>query len=383
MGTKHDIDNLLRNALYRNEKPDPRLIYKLKNQQPKVGYVKIKRVKRSFGIIAATFVLVLLLTSTALAAGFYLGAFERLTAIIGQERAGELIPIEMGNSQDEVSVKLVAIEVSYDVVYIYFTLQDLVANRLIGEFFISHFVLPADPVDNFSGAAYPPEIIYRDSEGVVTLRSRFEYSHAVEGLELNYFITGINFGEFYHPLQVVDINLADFAIDAPAALLQTYSPVMVVNDVDVINRFSAKIKGEGLPVLAPNMKNIEFGLDGIRAVISSMGVIDGRLHVQVYNPDIRAGRANVEIINKNDVDRLGDYDSWRIFVPSLLTTQFRVAGDGALYRDTTWTNVDNYVELIYDNVLDNIYEYVLVVSAFSSERISVNWNVTFDINDYR
>jgi len=187
---------------------------------------KPKRIVRK-GFVAALIAASLVVVTVS--AAYQMGAFERLALLIGQERVAELTPLEIGNigrvqssqSAEKIAIELVAIEVTADVAYIYFTMQDLVANRFYGEFFISHSLIPAIPIDDFIITSDVPEIIYRDDNGVVTFRSRFAYSHAIEGIELTYNIREIRFGDIRHPLQVVDINLAEFAKDTPTALLQT------------------------------------------------------------------------------------------------------------------------------------------------------------------
>ena len=336
--------------------------------------MKPKRMLRKSFIVSLIVASLMIVTVPA---AYRTGAFERLTALIGQERADELTPLEIG-MEENIAVEVVAIEVTAEVAYIYFTMQDLVANRLDGEFFISHSLIPATPVDDFMVTTDAPEIIHRSDDGVVTFRSRFAYSHTLEGVELIYTIRNIRFGDVRHPLQVVDINLAEFAKDAPVAVLQTSDPALSASGIDseyTARRYMAQIMGDGLLVLEPHTLDMDFGLAGVRAGISAIGVVNERLHVQVYIPDMRSSSANVEILHKSRLDAIESDDVWQWSVPALFSTQFSLLDDGSLGRDSRGGAA--YFEAVYDIDLDAIHEYVLVVSGFGAEWIDVDWSVVF------
>ena len=358
------------------------------------------------GFIAAIAAASLMIVSVA--AAYYMGSFERLAAIIGEERAGELTPLEITSVTDastslddandaqstqysEIAIELVAIEVSGIEVsghaaYIYFTMKDLVANRLDGDFFIMHHIIPAEPIDGFISLTGPPEIIHRNVNGTVTFRSRFEHNYPLEGIGLNYTIRAISFNEFYHHPQIVDINLSDFAFDAPAVLFQTSHPMLGAggpNPEEITARYAEIITGEGLPVLAPNTLNIGFGLDRVQSVISGIGVVNGRLHIQVYNPDRAGSDVHLWIIHESGINDLtgGGYEwTWSI-VNDLFSTQFGVDEDGILYSDIIGVTDTMYFETVYEIDLENIHEYVLVVSARGAERIDIGWDAAFDLDD--
>jgi hypothetical protein len=335
---------------------------------------KPKRIVRK-GFVAALIAASLMVITVS--AAYHMGAFERLGFLIGQERADELTPLEIGNA-DKIAIELVAIEVTADIAYIYFTMQDLVANRLDGEFFISHSLVPVIPVDDFMVTMDAPEIIHRDDTGVVTFRSRFAYSHEIEGLELTYSIREIRFGEIHHPLQVVDINLTEFTDIAPTVLLQTSNPALSAEGIGseyITGRYMAQIMGDGLPVLEPHMLDKDFGLAGVQATISGIGVINERLHIQIYLPNMRNSNVIVGILHRSYAEMLEYDDIWQHSVSPLFSTQFQLRADGSLGRDSYVG--DTHVEAVYDINLDTINEYVLVVSGFGAERIDVDWSVTF------
>ena len=383
---KYDQDELLIRQALEDQYPQDFDI--TKGVEAKMKPRRILRKGLVMAIVAAS-----LLIATVSAA-YHIGAFDRLTNVIGQERADELTPLEIRNVQaqqhndtiiaevykyDDIAIELVAIEVFDDTAYIYITLQDLVANRLDEDFFIIHFVSQADTIENSIGGTGSPEIIHRDANGLVTLRSRFCHSHSLEGVELIYTIREIRFGDFYHPLQKMNIDLADFAKEATTTLLQLDSPALGANAEDIANRYAGQIMGEGLPVLTPHNLDMEFGLNRIHTRISSIGVVDGRLHIQVFNPDMRESHVNLWLFHKNYEDNLGDDDIFGRHTPDLFFAQFRVDDDGTLYRGIT--GVDTHLEYVYDIDLNIIHKYFLAITASGSERVCVNWTVTFNIND--
>jgi len=65
------LDDLLKNALEVRERPDAKLLHDLKNQIRKEELTVKKPVRRIFGTFAATVAILVILTTTVLAAGWY------------------------------------------------------------------------------------------------------------------------------------------------------------------------------------------------------------------------------------------------------------------------------------------------------------------------
>ncbi|MCL2223836.1 MAG: hypothetical protein FWB96_02585 [Defluviitaleaceae bacterium] len=349
---------------------------------------KPKRIFKK-GVVAALIAASLMVVTVS---AYQMGAFERLAAaIIGQERAEELTPIEIAAEEPElhhdgIAIELVAIEVADRVAYVYFTMQDLIANRLAGDFFIQHHIVPTEIPDGFGIGTGMPQVIHRGDGGVVTFRSRFEsWGHSLEGLEMTYEIRQIIFDQFEHPGQAVDINLADFAVDAPVALLHT-DEISVINMTwegeDIPSReyryaMRRNMLQDGLPVLSPDMVDIGFGLDRVDASISAIGIVNGRLHVQLKNRGVGVGSDVALFLLRNAQDIPAD-EMWLNKIHYVYSVNFRVAADGSLYWDGDWMTADGkYFEGIFDIDLGSIHEYSIGVSARGSEMIHVGWNVTF------
>ena len=71
-------------------------------------------------------------------------------------------------------------------------------------------------------------------------------------------------------------------------------------------RYMELIVDEGLPVLAPHALDIEFGLDRVNSRLSNIGVVNGRLHIQIYTPDMRTEYVSLFIVHKNDLGMIKD-----------------------------------------------------------------------------
>jgi len=151
---------------------------------------------------------------------------------------------------------------------------------------------------------------------------------------------------------------------------------------DIARRYITQIMDDGLLVLEPHLLDKDFGLTGVQAIISSIGVINERLHIQTYLPNMRNSSIIMEIFHKNYVEMLeADDDVWHLSVPALFSTQFSLLADGSLGRESFVA--DTYFEVVYDIDLNTIHEYVLAVSGFGAERIDIDWSVTFNISGNR
>ena len=72
-----------------------------------------------------------------------------------------------------------------------------------------------------------------------------------------------------------------------------------------------------------------------------------------------------------------------ILAPNTLNKEFglyRVAAVGTLYHDVYGNVGSTHFESIYEIDLENIHEYVLVVSASGAERIFIGWDIAFDLD---
>jgi hypothetical protein len=133
-----------------------------------------------------------LLAVTAFAAASYIGSFERLRDVVGDETADMLHPVGMGTivgeySSDEIRIEVVAVGVFANVVDVYITLEDLVGGRfdgLVGNFLDSYLRIFARVSCVFArgtSVGTAPNIIHRNESGIITLHSREYFVNSVSG----------------------------------------------------------------------------------------------------------------------------------------------------------------------------------------------------------
>ncbi|MCL2422165.1 MAG: hypothetical protein FWD03_09935, partial [Defluviitaleaceae bacterium] len=378
----------------------------MKNRRP-------RRKVFALGFIAAT-----ILFTTVVAAQF-IGSFERLEGIIGSDDAAMLIPVEIATvdegqsvTYDGIRAELVAVGVFGNIVDAYFTLEDTVSNRLeggllnrdVGAFSVDVAIRPYDienfPMGAMMGSFDGTEIIHEDENGKLTLHVRYTYGESVAGQQLIFGIGDIMYDVHDVHNHPADINLADFVSDTEASyLLYRYDnpnpwgssfqgEAVFVDGVDNSLVFEEQIREAGMPVLAPHMLNISSGIAQANVNISSVGVIDGRLHVQLYYPNRqsireqgREGSAHIRLF-RGDLATLADSNNinWDDFAFPYFATDFNIAEDGSFNRNEL--GVNSFMEYIFDIDLANIHEYTLLINSFGYRSMRLDWQVPFNADDH-
>lgn len=373
---------------------------------------KMKKRGNKLRIFTVAFIAATLIGTTAVAAQF-LGSFDRLEEIIGPDDAAMLVPIEIATvhegqsvSYGDIRAELVAVGVFGNIVDVYFTLEDTVSNRLegglldrdLGEFQVDATLRPYD-IENFPEGAMMGsfggiEIIHEDENGKLTLRLRHNYGESVAGQQLVFRINDIIFD--VHDIQNhhVSVDLADFAHEAPSMLYQYENAsgfqgdALFVDGEFLAPLIEERIREEGILVLNPHELNIHNGIEQANIYVSSIGAIDGKLHVQLYYPDrllLREqrhfGNAFVRLFRGDPAD-LADPSNinWDDMVFSYLEIRFDIDEDGNLYQSET--GISSFQETIFDIDLANIHEYTLLINFFGYQDVRLEWEVTFDTDDH-
>ena len=374
MDKKHDQDErLIIDALNRVQTPNFDIS---KGVEAKMK----KRFIGKKGFIATLLVACLFFTTVAVAQ--YTDSFERLAGIIGQERAETLTPIGITTADegqsvqyDGIKAEVVAVNVTGNVVDLYVTLKDTVSNRLDGsDFILEHYLRPIglnldqdmDAARKIMGGSFGRlETIHRDGNGKITLHAQHNFGQSVEGKQLLFHLDQMWSIILDEGNRIADINLADFATNASTMPLQDRQ------------------------VLTPQGLNIPLGLDGKYTVISSIGVVDGQLHVQTYSPDLGSRRWYVDgtsspMLFRGSMEEFKNYMSsgdwlndfpWEKRVIGESIAFFDIASDGSLVDGGQW---HTYGELIFDIDIANIHEYTLIYNAFYIDVLRWEWEVTID-----
>ncbi|MCL2854174.1 MAG: hypothetical protein FWE21_00985 [Defluviitaleaceae bacterium] len=389
--------------------------------------------------LAVAFAATLALGTTAFAAQ-QMGAFDRLRGIVGYQHANTLTPLEIVAQQDDmlydgIRVELVAINMSDRIgggLDVYFTLEDTRGNRLDGDFSVDTAITP---VEHGRGTYAGTQIVNRDGNGVVTMRTSRHLPIPAEGMELTFFLNEITFEVQEEQFVPMPIKLADFLVEADRMIYQEAEPnpwgtslqfgnITDVSDFVTLNeKYTNRIINEGVPVLALGNLNHplapHFNFADARAQISSVGLVDGNLHVQIAHPTRRSleeagweGFSHVSLFrgtaeelshlrNARQAQIDAGYQPWEIDSQELwertqnadVNIAFYSDGLGNAFKLNTWgvdENQHTYYrhdpraytgfrvdEHIFRLDLNNIDDYILIARTFSYQTLPVGWNVTF------
>jgi len=330
---------------------------------------------KTFPIRRLTLIVVtmLILTTTALAAG-YLGAFDRLAGIIGEEQADKLYPVEgstvLGDflTDEGIRIEVVAVGIDSNIVDFYFTLEDMVSNRLDGDIWVLATVFPVVEDVPWGGHEMFPEVIDRSDDGIVMLHGREVFTEPITDRELQFNLHHIAY----------NVKQGEQEIDIDFAALENHAPAAWIWDT---------------PVLPPNLHNIELNVDGITDIwytgISGVGIIDNKLHIQQWldtavpwNPP---DGVLFRLINPD-----GEHAMFYIAPQWLMHVPIFTADSYGNIIDFSWTeqgfilDPDDYSiifhEYIYEVNMEQLSEYRIVAEYIKGTHIELRiWSAVFEI----
>lgn len=327
--------------------------------------------KRGLGMRVFLIAAVLaLFTTSVIAAGLYWNSFDNLREILGEEEAAGLQPVGIINAAGEfvrtettrsgIHMELVAIGVHDNTVDIFLTLEDLIGSRLDGDISIWPSLRLAG--DMHSNSAFiSSETINRTSDGVVTIHSRRVFPYAITGRELRFEITGIGYN-YRHGEYEIAMDLSTLTEQTPAAQIWD------------------------TPILAPHQHNITISPEGFEnlgeTTISSIGLINGRLHIQIYQDSRAMNRRFSEM--DTTINLISPYGE---IIPATESTSyntatisFGIAEDGDFYNDSghNWFTFP-YVEQVFDVDLQRLAEYRIIAALHTADSIESRWVSLFTV----
>ena len=318
---------------------------------------------RRFALIAVT--VLLTLTATTFAFAYYFGSFDRLRVIVGDEVADTLQPVEISNVREGYiintgfRVELVAVGVSSNIIDLYLTLEDLESNRLDGDIRVWAYVRQAGQWDSRSISQFS-DIIDRTDDGIVTLHRREVFTHEVDGQELEFRLENIEY----------DFRTGELTIDFDLSAATEQMPVARLWDT---------------PILPPHLHDIEVSLDGFENAgfisISSVGIIDGRLHIQEQYDIVALHRWYGNKVSL--VDPRGEIISPLFGThDNTASVSFRIDEQGDFYNNRGFNFVSDfpYRENIFEVDLGRLSEYRLVAFFDAHAMQSLSWAVRFEVD---
>jgi len=336
--------------------------------------------------IATLAILCLLSASVAVAQG--IGRFDRLRTIIGEERAKLVIPISYKDAdysfttENGIKIWMVATGVNDNTIDIYMMMQDLEGDRLGEHVHVDYSIV------SYYGAKIPAlgttgepapftstnlanwshmhmETINRDENGVVTLHAREIFSEPIDVHSITILIHEV----FYNIREYEEWKIPiDLDIHNPPTIYM----------IDYLITPDEKNISERTLILAPRQLEL-IPIDGLDRGISSIGIVNGNLHVQFYelrDPSRRWSRlstiAYMYLVNP-DGDKVEHFSS----------TSFNTVSDSYAYWNPERTRYDSpyymYAEQIYEVDLVRISGYRMLGNFRTFESVALDWHVVIDV----
>ena len=270
-------------------------------------------------------------------------------------------------TEDGIRIEFVAVEAFDNVVDIYLNLEDLVGNRLDGGIYLTPFI--GNRSGEIGSSTSPAEIMDRTDDGVVMFHSRHILDRSVEGQDLYFTIERV-----YHTIEI-DLDLAVAIHDAPVLELTNKYDLIFCSRYHVacdcyrrdpffwgensykIDASFEKLRTIGLPVLEPHLHDMELGLESVETIISSIGIIDERLHIQLYDH---------YPINPSSIYLINSQGEW-------LTVTLGVG----FYNEQGGF----YQESIFDIDMDLLSEYRLFGYFTDGGIIELEWTVALEVEN--
>ncbi|MCL2365408.1 MAG: hypothetical protein FWC71_12215 [Defluviitaleaceae bacterium] len=318
---------------------------------------------------AASIAACLVVAMVVVTVGYYMGGLGSLRNIVGDDQTTVLAPNEtlsyVGECLSGVEVsgfKAAVVSVSgmdSNVIDVYWTLEDVTGNRLDERFYVSSYLLydVHSPINTAHAWVRVTinNVIDRTDCGVLTLHNRHVFPHAISGHDVIFGLHGIHYN-FREDVLALDFNLGTLTEQTPAAYLWD------------------------TPLLPPHLHDINIALAGFEdageIIISSMGLVNGRLHIQEQYDRVALNRwrsNKVQLINPyGDIVHpiRGTYES-------TASISFRIDANGHFYNDRGYNFVVDFPfrENIFDIDAARLSEYRLIASFDTSDDLLRDWRI--------
>ncbi|WP_353093983.1 hypothetical protein [Tissierella praeacuta] len=344
---KEDLYNSF-DSIRPNDYQKSRMLNGILNPNRKLVSTKPRRTKI---VIAAA--AISLMTTTVIAAN--IPAFQNLLEKINPNIVEFIEPVEKISIDQGIKMEVVAVGRYDNMVKAYITFQDLEGNRIKEDLsFLDYYNLEGA---NSCGWSL---IDYDEENKKATILVEAENSTKFEGENLTFKIENI----FYDHKEFKDYKIG---IDLNK-MMQNPSYVDATTE-QFLSWSSGRLYGglasddEIIPILEPHA--IDFKFPDIKtSMISNIGVIDGKLHVQLWRDKSFEGQG-VNIYLKNSKGEKINSDTDINF------------GIDKSKKPTNNTDYPSYKEYIFDINTDNLSGYELLGNFNSSQQLEGNWQVSF------
>jgi hypothetical protein len=328
------------------DKQKLKMLDNILNQEKNFITKKIRRPK-----VILTALIISLITTSVVADNF--SSFMRLLDKINPNIVDFIEPIELISTDQGIEVEVVAVGRYDNMVKAYVTLKDLKDDRIKEDLtFLDYFGIKGARSCGWS------MIDYDENEKKATLLVEANSDAKFEGENLTFKIDNIFYNnkvyeDYETNINLTQINLNPNHINATKKQFLSWSPS--VSDDEIV------------PILEPHIDNISFP-EVESSMISSIGIIGEKLHVQVWRDKSFEGHG----VNMYLKDSHGEKIK--------ASSRFNFGIDKS-NNPTNDTDYPSYAEYIFDIDIDKLDEYSLLGYFMTSQQISGNWQVTFKAED--
>lgn len=307
-------------------------------------------------MLVAVITIICLMTTTVIAAN--ISSFLNLRDKIDPHTARFIEPVEKVCINQGIKMEVVAVARYDNMVKAYITFQDLEGDR-IGEdlSFLDYFGMKGS-------RSFGWRLIDYDEENkIATLSVKAESSTKFEGENLTFKVENIFYDNKEYEDYEIGINLTKIShypsyIDATKKQFMSWSHGNLYGGLDSDDDI--------VPILTPHV--IDFKFPDIKtSMISNIGVIDRKLHVQICQDTNFEGQG-VNIYLKDSKGEVIDSD-----------TQINFKIDEL--KKLKNPKYSYYSEYIFDIDTDNLHEYKLLGYFRTSKQLEGNWEVSFKAED--
>lgn len=311
----------------------------------------------------------LLMTFTAAAAAATVSGFKYLLTIIGEENAHIVSPVELFDEDQGIKMEVVAAGRFDNMLKIYVTLQDMTGERLrdIDLGLIRYSRLTGIERTGGMSSAGWKLIDYDEKNNKATMLFELAGGAKLEGEELTLEINKI----LYNTKEIWDYRVEKNLSEAERNPSVYYAAVKELMSAG--SSFGLEMDGlfgglDEIPVLKGDQEESIVFPQTDTFKISAVGIIDGRLHIQVWKDKNTDESSYIGFSLRDAAGEYKDVDSYFSFDIE----------DGTITGET-----DNpaYEEYVFDIDENKLGEYELRAFISESDVINGNWEVKFNSED--
>ncbi len=323
------------------------------------GILNPKRIsvsKKPSKLVIAVAAIFCLMTTTVIAAN--ISSFLNLRDKINPNIVEFIKPVEEVCIEQGIKVEVVAVARYDNMVKAYITFQDLEGER-IGEDlnFLDYYSIKGANSCGWSMIDYDKE----NKKATILLEA--ENDTKFEGENLTFKVENIFYDNKKYEDYEIGVDLSKISHD-PSYINATTKQFMSWSHGNLYGGLHSD--NEIVPILTPHV--IDFKFPDIKtSMISNIGVIDGKLHVQVWR-DTNFDGQGVDIYLKNSKGERIDRDTHINFKIDEL-------------KKLKNPKYSYYSEYIFDIDTDNLDEYKLLGYFSTSKQLKGNWEVSFTAED--